>query len=343
MATRTASTPKTGKTSATAKTGKTGKTGKTETTGKTGKTAKTDLTMPMAAIRSPVPMAQPEAAAVVSRGMPAATTVAVVAATTAVADSLSAYGSRELRVGCKGPDAAELQTRLAGFRGTLPDGDFGGGTMLQVTTFQRDFMKMAVPTGVVDRSTFVAIDSFAEQNPIDFKRLRCPCGVCKGFGQGFFKGLYKPGTPETEMNYLYEYPGIHRLLLWAVRAIYFYESNRKLSITSGYRCSVENTQHVEKRTTTNHHGKAIDLDVVALLKEDKKDDMANCEALRNRIMETSNAQLEWRIKNQKALESAKDAPTWVHYDVRCYERKYLGDEAFCTSLVGLNARLPITC
>jgi len=37
-------------------------------------------------------------------------------------------GERELKRGSKGPDVAELQLRLAGFRGTVPDGDFGPGT-----------------------------------------------------------------------------------------------------------------------------------------------------------------------------------------------------------------------
>ena len=44
------------------------------------------------------------------------------------------YGERELKRGCKGPDVVELQTRLAGFRGTMPDGDFGPGTERQVMT-----------------------------------------------------------------------------------------------------------------------------------------------------------------------------------------------------------------
>jgi len=41
------------------------------------------------------------------------------------------YGDRELKKGTKGLDVRELQIRLAGFRGTMPDGDFGPGTELQ--------------------------------------------------------------------------------------------------------------------------------------------------------------------------------------------------------------------
>lgn len=307
MATRTPSSSKT------AKTDKTDKTAKTDKTGKTAKAGK-------AVAEPPVPA---------SREMPAA------------AASALAYGTRELRIGSKGPDVAELQIRLAGFRGTVPDGDFGGGTTLQVTSFQRDFMKLAAPTGVVDRATFLAIDTFADQYPMDFKLLRCPCGVCKGYGQGLFKGLYAAGLPKTEMNYRYEYPGIHRMLLWAVRAVYVYVPNRQFTFNSGYRCSVDNTQH--QRDSTNHHGKAVDLDILPLPKESKRDDMANCDAVRKVLIEKSNAQNGWQGDNQKALEPPSIAPTWVHYDVRCYAQQYLADEAFCTSNAALNARLPITC
>ncbi len=61
------------------------------------------------------------------------------------------YGSRAIKRGDKGEDVQELQIRLAAFRGTVPDGDFGPGTELQVITFQRDFMKLQQPTGLVDR------------------------------------------------------------------------------------------------------------------------------------------------------------------------------------------------
>ena len=98
------------------------------------------------------------------------------------------YGEREIRLGCKGADVVELQIRLAGFRGTLPDGDFGPGTELQAVGFQRDWMKMPRPTGIVDRATMKAIDRFGAGYPIDFKSLRCPCGKCGGFGRRRFKG-----------------------------------------------------------------------------------------------------------------------------------------------------------
>ncbi len=248
------------------------------------------------------------------------------------------YGERELRRDCEGDDVAELQLRLAGFRGTVPDGDFGPGTERQVMSFQQDFMRV-MPSGVADRATLRAIDAFARRYPIDFKRLKCPCGDCKGFGKRRFKGAYAAGKPKVEAFHLYEYPGVHRLLLWAVRAVMFYLPGHKFVVSSGYRCSVDNKQH--GRSSTNHHGKAIDLDVPLAAGESKRDDMVKCDAIRGRIVETAHAQVGWSATNRKALEPPDIAPTWVHYDVRCYEAKYLGDEMFCTTLAQLDRRKPI--
>jgi hypothetical protein len=130
------------------------------------------------------------------------------------------YGDRELSEGSKGLDVVELQMRLAGFRGTLPDGDFGAGTKLQVVAFQRDWMEMPNPTGRVDATTFSAIDEFATRYPVDFSQLKCGCGICTGFGQGKFKGLYYQ-KQKAEAFHRYEYPGIHRMALWAYRAAMF--------------------------------------------------------------------------------------------------------------------------
>lgn len=246
------------------------------------------------------------------------------------------YGEREIRRGCKGPDVIELQTRLAGFRGTLPDGDFGPGTERQVMSFQLDYMKMRQPTGIVGRATIKAIDELADDYPIDFKVLKCPCGKCGGFGQGQFKGRYLARQPKTEAFHRYEYPGVHRMLLWAVRAAFFYMPEHRFVITSGYRCSIDNANH--GRTSTNHHGKAIDINVVAKPGEDKQDDMVKCDAVRGRIVATADAQIGWNAVSCKALEPSNVAPTWIHYDVRCYEAKYLGDDAFCTTLKALDNR-----
>ena len=45
------------------------------------------------------------------------------------------YGESVLKKGSEGDDVVELRMRLADFRGTVPDGDFGPGTELQVVKF----------------------------------------------------------------------------------------------------------------------------------------------------------------------------------------------------------------
>jgi hypothetical protein len=109
--------------------------------------------------------------------------------------------------------------------------------------------------------------------------------------------------------------------------------------TSGYRCGIDNARR--GRETFNHHGKAVDIDIVARPGEDKQTDMVNCERARGSIVETADAQIGWAARNRKALEPSSIAPTWVHYDVRCYEPQYLKDEMFCTTLKALDNRKPI--
>ena len=247
------------------------------------------------------------------------------------------YGDSILEKGSEGDDVVELQMRLAGFRGTVPDGDFGPGTELQVVKFQKDYMKITAPTGAADPATYAAIDDFAAKFPFNFADLTCPCGICDGYGQGRFKSRYRSGKPKIEGFHRYEYPGIHRMLLWAARAIRFYLPQYNFMINSGYRCAENNKQ--KGRTSTNHHGKAIDLDVPRGPGEDKRDDMHRCDEIRGILVERSNAQIGWSARNRKSLEPANIAPTWVHYDVRSYDRKYLADEYFCTSLKELD--LPV--
>jgi hypothetical protein len=244
-----------------------------------------------------------------------------------------AYGDRELGRGDDGPDVVELQMRLAGFRGSAPDGGYGPGTELQVVTFQRDWMKMAQPHGKADRPTLDAIADFGAKHPVDFAQLRCVCGACAGFGSGKFRNVYKPG-PKLEVFYEYEYPGIHRMLLWTYRAAMLYGEAKgwKLTINSGYRCSEDNKKN--KRTSTNHHGKAIDIDIVNA--PSKMADMQRCNELRGIMVERANAQIGWGAGNRKALEPADIAPTWVHLDVRNYDQRYLDDRYFVTKAAELD-------
>jgi hypothetical protein len=117
------------------------------------------------------------------------------------------------------------------------------------------------------------------------------------------------------------------MLLWAVRALKFYLPQYNFVINSGYRCAENNK--MKNRTSTNHHGKAIDLDVPLGPDEDKRDDMRRCDEIRGLLAERSAAQIGWSAANRKSLEPASIAPTWIHYDVRSYERKYLADRYFC--------------
>lgn len=244
------------------------------------------------------------------------------------------YGSRTIRVGMKGDDVAELQLRLAGFSGGAPDGDFGPGSERQLKQFQSDVMGTQNSDGIAGKQTFAAIDQFAADYPFDFSELKCKCGVCSGFGQGRFKGEFREGKPKVEAYNNYEYPGMHRMLLWAVRAAFFYYPDYQFSINSAYRCAEDNRQH--NRSSTNHHGKAIDVDVPRKAGETKEDDARRCDAIRANLVVKSNAQIGWSASNKKSLEPANIAPTWVHYDVRSFASKYLQDNFFCTTLVDLD-------
>jgi hypothetical protein len=239
-----------------------------------------------------------------------------------------AFGDVGLKRGDKGAGVVELQLRLAGFRGTLWDGAYGPGTELQVVCFQRDYMGQAQPTGQADLATLDALFQFEQEYRVPVEPLRCPCGQCGGFGRAQFDEEYLPG-PRTEQNHKYEYPGMHKAILHSYRAASFYLQRRGFPppiITSGYRCWICNEQ--KGRTTTNHMGKAIDLDFPLAQGEDKRDDMIRCDQGRGALVELANFQVGWSASNRKSLEPSDIAPTWIHMDVRSYESKYLQDRFF---------------
>jgi hypothetical protein len=229
--------------------------------------------------------------------------------------------------GDSGPAVVELQMRLAGFHGTVPDGSYGPGTEIQVTSFQKLYMGEDNPNGRADAATMAAIVEFATAHPVDFEVLRCPCGQCGGFGKGRFRGLYR-SPAVLEVYHRYEYPGMHRMLLWAYTAAQFFAVSRnwQLMITSGYRCAIDNANH--QRSSTNHHGKAIDIDIIGIGGNDK----SRCNTLRGLLVENGHAQIGWSALNRKSLEPTNIAPTWVHLDVRSYHPKYLDDSFFVRNL-----------
>ena len=236
-----------------------------------------------------------------------------------------------------GPAIVDLQLRLAGFRGTAWDGDFGPGTELQVMAFQRAYMRVADPSGAADADTQAALDHFAAEYPVDFDSLACPCGECEGFGRGQFAGEYRDGQPHIEAYHRREYPGIHKAILHAYRAACFYLARAGLgeaTITSGYRCWVNNEQH--DRTSTNHMGKAIDFDLPREAGDDDDDHQRRCDRARAVLVDACGFQIGWSGINLKALEPSDIAPTWVHTDVRCYQPRYLDESFFVRSADGLD-------
>jgi peptidoglycan hydrolase-like protein with peptidoglycan-binding domain len=240
-----------------------------------------------------------------------------------------------LRRGDKGPAVIELQMRLAGFRGTVPDGDYGPGTELQVQAFQRQIMQQSEPSGVADEDVMRAIVEFGTAWPFDFGKLKCPCGQCGGFGQNRFKGIYRNNT-RLEVYNRYEYPGIHRMLLWSVRAAYYQAGLKgwRLTINSAYRCSIDGANH--NRSSTNHQGKAIDLDIIGTDGTDRQ----RCDTLRYLLEEKANFQNGWNVPNRKSYEPATIAPTWVHIDVRSYAETYLQDRYFVKTTTAFDALPP---
>jgi len=235
----------------------------------------------------------------------------------------------ETKRGDRGDRVVELQIRLAGFRGTVWDGIYGPGTELQVMTFQRDYMGIENPTGIVDADTIQAFERFAEEFSIDFEKIKCLCGQCGGFGQNRFKGEYQDGKKGIEAYHKYEYPGIHKAILQAFRAAQFYAVKFGFDrpyLTSGYRCWIQNEK--KNRESTNHMGKALDIDFPSKESEDKRDDCKRCDNFRGVLVEKSNFQIGWSANNKKALEPSNIAPTWIHMDVRNFSPSYLEDKYF---------------
>jgi len=247
-------------------------------------------------------------------------------------------GTNTLEKGNEGLEVVELQIRLSGFRCTVWDGEYGSGTELQVRTFQPDVMGMEEPTGIADTKTLKALKQFAKTYPLNFKKFKCSCGKCGGFGQGRFANEYREGKPKTEAYHNREYPGIHKAILHSLRAAWFYGEQAEETpflITCGYRCWINNNQ--KGRRSTNHMGKALDCDFKPKNDEDKRDDMNRCDRFRGVLVEKGNFQIGWSASNRKALEPSNIAPTWIHMDVRQYSPRYLDERFFVKSAAELDA------
>ena len=154
----------------------------------------------------------------------------------------------------------EINIRLAGFGGNVPTDMFTDRTEKMIKQFQRDYMKIP-ETGKICGNVLRAIDDFQAKFNFNFESLKCKCGTCSGFGDNKNKGEYLNNKNNIEAYHRYEYPGIHKLLLWSLRAVIFYlDKDGRFSlnkISSGYRCRFH--EEYLKKPTTNHMGKALDL------------------------------------------------------------------------------------
>ena len=159
-------------------------------------------------------------------------------------------------------------------------------------------------------------------------------------------------TKKDELYHKYEYPGIHRSLLWGITALRYHLESKSdtgakfYRFSSGYRCHDNDT--VKKKGTTNHMGKAADI-LFYTRNGDKWSRPEDCnernktvEAVRMLCTEEDGlkAQYEWSDDNRFSMETtAQGAKTWVHIDIRQYKSPYLSDKFFVTSHLDYKGQL----
>lgn len=240
----------------------------------------------------------------------------------------------------------EINIRLAGFGGNVPTDEFTDRTEKMIKQFQRDYMKVA-ETGKICGGLLKAVDEFCNNTKysFNFSQTKCPCvnGVykapkdftlCTGYGQ---KGKK-------------EYPGMHRSLLFILKALLFYFENNKSGfslnkIESGFRCRTNNK--IKNRTSTNHMGNALDLHINKNNKRTK--DVNDMETIRKDyfvgLMDApyfsgKSVKFGWK-NNYIGLEPKKfnngdsGATTWIHYDIREFDSIYKTDKFYIKAESGL--------
>jgi predicted chitinase len=263
----------------------------------------------------------------------------------------------------------EINIRLSGFGGNVPTDEFTDRTEKMVKQFQRDYMKIP-ETGRVCGNTLLAIDDFSLKFDIShavWNTIDCSCSTkgktvtsklreiaelnkCNGWGDGTGKGTYKTGSEEK--NHKYEYPGIHRSLLFGVKAMFFYLSVQETysfrGVSSGYRCRFKNF------LTTNHQGKAIDLQFnkgTWQIQGAQEKNLAALRDIKDKIFaKYLDARTSWPDKNYFSLEPIDLKYTkngkidnnytysWIHMDVREFDSEYLEDKYFCKDAQTLNGK-----
>ncbi len=264
----------------------------------------------------------------------------------------------------------EINTRLAGFGGNVPTDTFTDRSEKMVKQFQRDYMKVP-ETGKVCGNVLVAIDEFSKNFDLSttlWNQLKCSCttkgkkatnklkGIsemnnCNGFGDGTGKNTYS-GNNKKEAYHRYEYPGIHRSLLFGFKALQFYFSKQTTykidHFTSGYRCRFKNYK------TTNHQGKAIDIQFSKdkwQIRGPEKRNLVELRKIRDDFfIKQLGSQKEWPGKNVFSIEPIDllyygDGSlrydytfSWIHMDVREFDATHLQEKNFCTNSSTLNGK-----
>lgn len=214
-----------------------------------------------------------------------------------------------------------------------------------IKQFQRDYM--GVPeTGKICGSVLAALDKFYDEYPIAgfMKKAACNCGKCTGYGNG------KEQIPSGQ-NIANEYPGLHRSLIWILKALNFYLKNNFKDkgievayIESGYRC-VENNK-VHKRTSVNHMGLALDIHFNK--KGERTKELGDMEFIRKEILTKKMRGMETRENGKIYLEpavfnsGASGAKTWVHFDITKFEQIYFEKIFFKKIVSELNGSKMLT-
>lgn len=275
-----------------------------------------------------------------------------------------------IKKGDKSELIREINIRLAGFGGNVPTDEFTDRTEKMIKQFQRDYMQVT-ETGKICGNVLLSIDDFSRKFDLSnafWNQMKCSCetkgkkaksklrGVeelnsCSGFGDHTGKSTYKT-TPHNEANHNYEYPGIHRSLLFGMKALQFYFNKQNVykidQVTSGYRCRFKNYK------TTNHQGKAIDIQFSKgdwQIRNAVKKNLKTLEDIRDSFyIKYLGAQKNWPDKNLFSTEPIDllyypDGSlrydytfSWLHIDVRQFDSVYLEDKYFCKNTNDLNGK-----
>lgn len=249
-------------------------------------------------------------------------------------DTKNCGGKFCIKKGDKNELIREINIRLAGFGGNVPTDEFTDRTEKMIKQFQRDYMKVA-ETGKICGNVLKAIDEFCNKWIEKITDYKCLCHASDS------KVEYAERCPGYGKGKTNEHPGIHRSLLWGVSCLKFYltqqNSYKYRKTSAGYRCWAHNKSI--PRTSTNHMGKAIDMQFNEGSYEISGKTELNLKPLKNIrdkfYIKYLKAEEGWSIpskKNNYRLEpigTGKDQSySWIHMDVALFENNYLKDIYF---------------